>query len=104
MDRKLNLWATVRLFVLLLAVLALTAGCGGAQPAPLAQPEEPTATRPAPATATEAPTATAAPSDTPEATAESTATNGSGEEVTYTLPTKGSETAPVTIIEFSDYL
>ncbi len=103
MDRKLSLWTAAWLSVLLTAVSVLTAGCGRSQPAP-AQPEEATATRPALATATEVPTATTALSDTPEATVESAATGTPEEEVTYTLPTKGSQTAPVTIIEFSDYL
>jgi len=59
---------------------------------------------PATATATEAPTITTVPSDTPAATAEATEADSSGGEVAFNLPMKGSETAPVTIFEFSDFL
>jgi len=87
----------------------LIVGCAGPPPA---SPIEPTATRtevppttvPATATATEAPTITTVPSDTPAATAEATEADSSGGEVAFNLPMKGSETAPVTIFEFSDFL
>lgn len=111
----LKSWVAVWFLFLLVAAFTL-AGCGGSQPAPTqsnvptaTQPEEPTATRPAPptlteaATATEEATATTAPSALPQTTAESPDA-GEPEEVAYTLPMKGTGNAPVTIIEFSDYL
>lgn len=102
-----------RLLALLLATAALSVGCSGPQPTP-AQTQEPTATQTQAATATAAATATttimlmatepttstAGPS-TPQTTAQATA---AGEEVTYRLPSKGRQDAPVTLIEFSDYL
>lgn len=111
MNRESSSRSAAGLSGLLAAILVLAAGCGGPPPAP-AQTKEPPATRPAtltagtPATARaiDTPTTTAAPSDTPEATAAATEADASPEEASFELPMKGSETAPVTIFEFSDYL
>ena len=109
MSRKLNPRSAAGIVAVSAAVLMLIVGCAGPPPA---QPVEPTATRtevppttvPATATATEAPTITTVPSDTPAATAEATNADTSGGGATFDLPMKGSDTAPVTIFEFSDYL
>ncbi|MFQ5341652.1 MAG: hypothetical protein ACE5F6_08925 [Anaerolineae bacterium] len=106
---KLNPGSAVGIVAVLAVVLMLTVGCAGPPPAQPIEPtatrtKAPTATRPATATATEAPTIATVPSDTPAVTAEATEAASSGGGVTFNLPMKGSETAPVTIFEFSDFL
>lgn len=115
MHRRLKAWVAAWRLSLLVVALMLPAACSGSRPSaqsekePAAiQPAAPTATQAA--TATTAPTATkvaantTAPSDEATATVESSEGGRTDEEVAFSLPTKGSASAPVTILEFSDYL
>ncbi len=108
-------WAIVPLLLVLL--VSLSAGCSGEEPESLpTQTAEPTTTQ-APtatelpasptvkaATATETVTQTAAPDENAATPTAATEAGESDEETVYELPVKGDPDAPVTIIEFSDYL
>ncbi|MBS1252335.1 MAG: hypothetical protein MAG451_01374 [Anaerolineales bacterium] len=115
MYHKRKAWAVVPFLLILL--VSLSAGCGGEEPESLpTQTAEPTATQ-APtateppasptvkaATATETMTQTATPDESAATPTAATEAGESGEEIVYELPVKGDPDAPVTIIEFSDYL
>ncbi len=114
MEREFGARRIARPLVVLLIMFVLLAACGGSDATPTepaaTEVPEPTVTEgPAPPTveaavATEVATVTVTPADTPAPSTGSTGETDQGEEVTYQLPTKGSADAPVTLIEFSDYM